>query len=172
MWLHVPHCSYAQRAKRIKNNARVNVDASSATVAMLRRQVVQLRQQLLQCRGGGAVVDSAPSRVGALPAAPAAGSASVSGTCGASCVRSTTRPRSVRVPVALSLTDTRGYHAFAATDEALYQAIQRVAALEARNRALEESLTEASLAATKASDDYAELAGRLLDTELELDMLR
>ena len=137
--------SYAQRAKLIKNNARVNVDATSATIALLRRQVVQLRQQVLQLQGGAAC--GLPDGFTTTPPASTSGGSKGSGA-------------------------GRGAGAQSTTDTALYQALQRVAALEARNSALEEALQEASLAAASSSDDYAELTGQLLDVEVERDMLR
>ena len=59
-----------------------------------------------------------------------------------------------------------------ATDEALYQALQQVASLDAENARLREVAAEASLRAVRAADDCSDLAGQLLDAEIERDMLR
>ena len=196
------HCTlrYAQRAKRIKNSARVNVDAHSAALAQLRRQVAQLQQQLVQARAGSAMFsangcdggasaelnEAALARMHQWKAAASSGDSSSPANgarrhthtqthahthASVPCMRANPSPFLVCSPF-LSLCVYVCVFAGAATDEALFQALQQIAALETRQKGLEDALAEASLRAARASDDCAELTSQLLDAEIERDLLR
>lgn len=154
---------YASRARCIKNKAAVNVDATTAQLLVLREQVKSLTAALAAAtRGGGVLPSASIDAAGRHDTSCTSCGAAVTIACSHSEQGGEAQPASADEP-ALHAAES---HTSAAN---MAQLMQRLGALDARNRTSQVEAARAAREVNRMTEEYASLAEMLCSAEQQRD---